>query len=608
MKKRLIVSILSACMFIFIGVLLPMHVSAVDSGEKAYALAQEDCKKIAGQLGEKTPTNLYIGGTGLDTYSVGCGFTSEGSLGYASQQIEDIQITIDVVGVARRTPEAARTLQAKKASLKDTTEVFKDGFVKINRETPDGSEYIYKGYLLFGWPELRKTHTAKVSIDRGTCGVSVTARSRYKDKSPGGHHTSNPETGGDINNHPGFNHDREAEMLALAREKGIELLNVLDCGNDISSPSSTIPAVATEVPFAENQVSQNPYTDCTWNCAEQTEAKYQCSFKFPLDSCVTDKMSYQSTCQNTCWDQWRLPSKPNLVKRGTQINKVEQDGKTALLVVGYDSSKPSDSAMEQMKNDLASWDPDAVRLNVPTSASNIPLGIGVLSLDGNDIDIKRPGSKAWEPLRKGTSIPEGSKIFTGIDSNVWIYGKFGVANIAHGSYITIERDSANQGNDPNIRFDIKFGEVEIRYEKANYQGIIQTRTPSATATVRGTKFITSYNQEQRYSAIGVYEGQVEVQSLITGEKVMLSSDMGSNLVFIPLQKPQEKNKKTPVVAKQESQEQKSNNGIITSVVILGVGGLIFFLYRTGKLLPLYKTSSQKISELMGKNSKGEERK
>lgn len=595
------VNIFSVSMFILIGVLLPMRVFAASSGEKAYALAREDCRKIAERLGEKTPANLYIGGTGLDTYSVGCGFTS-GSLGYASQQIEDIQITIDVVGFSRRTPEAARTLQAKKTSLKDTTEVFKDGFVKINRGTPDGSEYIYKGYLLFGWPELRKTHTAKVSINKGTCAVSVTARSRYKDKSPG-YHTSNPETGGDINNHPGFNHDREAEMLALARKKAEEIFSVLDCGNDISSPSSTTPVVVTEIPLVDNQAPQNPYTNCAWNCAEQTEAKYQCPFEFPLDSCVSDKLSFQSVCQGTCWDQWRLPSEPKSVERGAQINKIERNGKTALLVVGYDSSKPSDSVMEQMKDDLAGWDPDTVQLNIPTNVSNIPLGLGVLSLDGN-VDIKRPGSKAWEPLRKGTAIPEGSQIFTGIDSNVWIYGKFGIVNIAHGSYVTIAKDSVNQRNDSNIRFDIKFGEVEIRYEKANYRGIIQTRTPSATATVRGTKFITSYNQEHKYSTVGVYEGQVEVQSLITGEKVALSSDTGSDLVFIPLQKPQEKDKKTPVVTKQESQEQKSNiDSFIPVVVILGLIMTLFILHKKGKLKSLYEKYKIKISEIIRKISK-----
>lgn len=577
-----------------------MRVFAEDPYEKIINLAEEDCGKIAAQLGEEVP-RVNVGGVKIDTYSGNCGFSREGTPGYDSLQVEDMQITINMIDFSRYSaPESARNSIGKSIKYyeaKQKANAAGNDFESTVWETSDGYEYLLKGYLLAVWPELRKTHTAVVGIARESCVIAVTGRSFYEDMDTSYHVGSQ----GKINKHPEFNHDREAEMLILARKNAEEIFSVLDCGSDIPSPSSTTPAVVTKAATVDNQVSQNPYGTCAWNCAEQTEAKYQCSFEGPLDSCVTDKISYQSACQNTCWDSWKLPPKTKINEGGGQLRKVEQNGKTALLVAGYDRSV-SDSAMEKIKDDLAGWDPDGSQLTAPVKTPDIPLGLGVLSLDG-DVDIKRPGSNAWETLRKGTSIPEGSQIFTGIDGNVWIYGEFGVANISHGSYITINKNSSSQGKDPNIRFDIKAGEVEIRYEKANYQGVIQTRTPSATATVKGTKFFTSYNQEQRYSAIGVYEGQVEVQSLTTGEKANLSSDSDSesNLIFIPLQKPQEENKQPAVVAKQENQEPKSSMGpIVPAAIILALIVTLLILYRKGKLLPLYKTSIQKLSELVKK--------
>lgn len=375
------------------------------------------------------------------------------------------------------------------------------------------------------------------------------------------------------------------------------------CGDGISTQQGTSPQPS---PMTDTQA---PYAACAWDCADQVEAKYQCPFEGPLDSCVTDKMSYQSVCQNYCWDSWRLPPETKASEGGAQIKKIEQNGKTALLVVGHDRSV-SDSVMEEMQDEMADWDPNDNQLNIPIQTARVPLGLGVLSLDG-DVDIKRPGSNFWEPLREGTAIPEGSQVFTGIDGNVWIYGKFGIANISHGSYVTINRSSASQGNDPNVRFDIKVGKVEIRYEKANYQGVIQTRTPSATARVKGTKFYTSYNQKQRYSTIGVYEGQVEVQSLITGEKIELSSvnDNRQDLAFVPLQQPKEENREQAYV-KQENQKQKSSTKIfVPVVVILGLMATALILYKKGKLLALYKTLGQKVSGITKKiNKKTEEKK
>ncbi len=545
---------------ISIGILFPKHTYAQDTNEEITTVAKENCQKIAEQLGDPVPAITVESNFDIP-YNV-CLFRrissseDEGKY-YASKTIADVKMVVHEIEFKQysTTEDATNDLNKEEKSTSkyaaendETATNLSNDFVK---KFPDGYAYVSKfsDEKLFGIGFTKSE--GLTTLVKGSCRVKVeVSNPEYGLGSEYHFYDDNNEP---VNRHPGFNHDREAEVLELERQKAEEILDSLDCG---TSPK-TSPTTDT----------QPGYGACAWECADQGETKYQCSFDGPLDSCVTDKMLYQSSCQDACWGSWVPPQEPKLRERGAQLKKIEQNGKTALLVVGHDSSI-SDSVMDEMKDKLADWDPNYNQLNVPTQTSKVPLGLGVLSLDG-DVDIKRPGNNTWEPLRKGTAIPEGSQVFTGIDGNVWIYGTFGVANIEHGSYITINKNSANGGNDPNIRFDIQFGKVEIRYEKANYQGIIQTRTPSAIATVKGTKFYISYDQKQRYSTIGVYEGQVEVQSLITGEKIELSAggDGKQNLVFLPLPRPRGKNK-GPVIT--------------TAIIVLGVMATAFILYKKRK--------------------------
>src|SRR3989344_4376194 len=125
-------------------------------------------------------------------------------------------------------------------------------------ETPDGSVYLLKSYLVSVWPELRKTHTAKVAIVKGSCIVSVTSYSTYKEIAAGraGYHVSDPQTYKTINKHPEFNHDREADMLESARQKAEEVFGMLDCGDSAPvQPATNVPANNSpdDVLIAENQ-------------------------------------------------------------------------------------------------------------------------------------------------------------------------------------------------------------------------------------------------------------------------------------------------------------------------------------------------------------------
>lgn len=562
MKKGLTVSILSVSMFILIGVLLSVRVFAADSSEKAYALAKEDCKKIATQLGEKTPANLHIGGTGLDTYSVGCDFNNEGSPGYATQQIEDIQINLNIVRFSRRTPEAARNMQAKKASSKDATEVSKDGFEKIKRETSDGSEYILKGYLVLEWPELRKTHTAEISINKGTCGVSVTARSRYKDQYPG-YHVSDSKTGGDINKHPVFNHDRETEMLALARKKAEEVFSVLDCGNDISSPSSTAPSVGNSSSKSDT-LNKSNYTQ-----ALVIEPPKESDFQKvkPSDFKIVYPISSPSAIPKPA-------TQSSITSGNTFIGKVGGDGQISI--------DTPDGETATLADDLTAFD--------------------------GEISIWRLVKGGDKPLRSPRlleiSIYEQDCHFAMQQANQaakasdWSGDNVITKTVGDCSYINED------------------GSVRVLSE----QGNIALKTPAELSISAGkADFGVGYDTKSGMSIVEVYNGSVEVSNK-SGQAKTISSIYGSEIKQIEVAKDGTMNEKIAIplsewetfLASQQEKDQetstRNNLSIVSVVMILGVGGLIFFLYRTSRFIPFYKMSAQKILELtkkIGKNNKSD---
>lgn len=250
-KSGFVIGLLGVTMIVSLGILRLPLASAQDAFIKVYDQAEKDCEKIAERFGKSVPGSLAIGGRGIDTYSVGCGFKSEGSL-----QVEDILIVIDSFGLSRySTPEAARNSvrnSVKVYPLEHKTNTANSDIVATMKESSDGSVYLLKSYLVSVWPEFRKTHTAKVTIVRGSCVVSVTSYSSLND--PVGYHVSDPQTRDKLlNKHPEFNHDREADMLVLARKKAEEVFGVLDCGDSAPvQPATNVPVETILVPPLEN--------------------------------------------------------------------------------------------------------------------------------------------------------------------------------------------------------------------------------------------------------------------------------------------------------------------------------------------------------------------
>lgn len=633
-----------ALMQIFVS---PPRALAVDSAQEAYALAEEDCKKIAMQLGKETPINLYIGGTGLDTYSVSCGFSNEGFPGFAFLQVEDMRIAINSIGFSRSTPEAAQNFRAKRNASEDTKETTKDGFEKIHRKTPDGSEYIYKGYLLFTRQEFRKTHTAEVSIVRGTCTVSVTGRSAYGGAS---YHISDPKTHEDINKHPGFNHDREAEILALARQKAEEVFSVLDCGGGI--PSTALPV--------ETPPAVIDWQKCFAECPAVTGSK-ECTITSdtrPSDTqCLKDLLSASHSCQNTCiaimpprecsssatspavpFPEIKLGDRTyfaggtedidlsippdtehDYIFDGEENNKyirklLEDAGAREIdltqLVIDSDLPEVRDTNNSVFTDSTNSdTQPTAEATDNPATTNvskpkNISLGEGakVFSLEG-DVDVLIPGETEWRTLKQGDIIPAGSRVFTGMDSDLLInFPKYGVAKVRSFSDFILDQntvdESCREGSRTPLLYhlDLRSGEAEFRVEPQwNYQGSMQVTTPSATNAVRGTHFWVSYDSVKNISVTGVYKGTVAVTDLATGKTMNLQPrlDGTSGIAIIGSVGIMQRDSG---VAKESNRSGGRLMEIFITLFVLGGG--VFILHKTGKLQPIL----QKVLRLVRKKN------
>ncbi len=146
------------------------------------------------------------------------------------------------------------------------------------------------------------------------------------------------------------------------------------------------------------------------------------------------------------------------------------------------------------------------------------------------------------------------------------------------------------------------------------QGQATFKTPGGVAvSAENADFGIGYNAKSGLSVIEVYNGSITVTNKAGNAKTM-SATYGSEIKQIEVDKEGVTSEKIAIPLSQwqaflaSKQEKKDETkGITLPIVgvaaVLGLGGIAFFLYRSGKLIPLYQTSKQKIAELLKKISK-----
>lgn len=241
MKTKLIIIILSSSMFITMVVLMPSLTFAQNADDRVRAVAQEDCKKIAKRLGESVPA-ISITSNNSIIYST-CNF--QALIGDTSKFIEDVKIIVDSITLNRySTAESAKDdlLYEKKAASDSLARTSKSEMKSESiTETSDGYFHILKfqndlaGDVVAGNNIVLNDFI--VNTLRGSCRIIVRGSSYLENDKKATYHFYGPGNEA-IDTHPNFNHNREAEILTLTREKAEELLNLLGCDSGVSSSKS----------------------------------------------------------------------------------------------------------------------------------------------------------------------------------------------------------------------------------------------------------------------------------------------------------------------------------------------------------------------------------
>lgn len=147
------------------------------------------------------------------------------------------------------------------------------------------------------------------------------------------------------------------------------------------------------------------------------------------------------------------------------------------------------------------------------------------------------------------------------------------------------------------------------------QGQVTFKTPGdVTVVADKADFGIGYDTKSNTSIVEVYNGSVKVTNK-SGQSKTISGVYGGQINRIEVGKDGVMTEKIAIpqseweafLASSQKKEKevniKSNSPIIPIVVVLGLGGLIFFLHRTGKLILLSKILNQKLSGTIKKTSK-----
>lgn len=486
----------------------------------------------------------------------------------------------------------------------DSTDKYSDYKIIAEDTVGEKSYTAIQGAFVISPTKGNDVKHGKTVFYQGPCYVKMEYSTRLND-SAADYHPSNPRTSRFDNLHPNFDHGAKRmkeEMEGIASN----IAGICTNSKIIVKDNNNTTVRDTVTPVAKTE--EERYNECVDKCFLNKVLSI-CSDNNSVSQCSFDLVNARKECLRTCKPpvQFRTPKTSD---QGKIITQKDYGNQEVILLNGLPITNNSsvNSPFVSYSPVINKIDFELAKINMPQKVSEKNLEVWVAELKGDAQTYLATGSAQpqWIAAKTGDILPEGTRIFVAKDSSLLIGTDVGVLKVTGLSDLTITKATLIDDKRISLHIDLNIGTIEADVEKGQYQLDMQINTPSSLAKVKGTHFFVNFNEEKMLTQTGVFEGEMEVESLTAGQKLLLvpQSSGKFRIALIPLEVPIPTSTQEPLlsVTQKEQSPQTNGNGLASILFFLIAGGIVLYvLHKKGKLKPLYE--KYKISEMIEKISK-----
>lgn len=361
-------------------------------------------------------------------------------------------------------------------------------------------------------------------------------------------------------------------------------------------------------------------------CVEKPNSEFEVSSTYTLASAENTSPTPFSTSQPT--QSEKQPIKPSDVPESAQLpssqNQAKLERVPALVDAPPRDSDIDDSDWVRIMADQGKRSvviqPFMKQQSTELFFANVQGEAHLLLPDGTTV-IPKSGEFLEIPLGTTFIVPEQSrmKVAYALDSKSYFpRGAGGIMTINPRSQIQLKEFSKGAASKEETNIGMI---LEVQKGTARFKGRgVEKSWHSASETgvmlgTKGTDYGMSYNPETKKTIVEIYDGTVEIIDQSSNQVLATLSttyngeikqvEINENKVIqerIAIPKSEwdaflTSNKKQP----ERSVNTTNPTPFLVVIVVLALGGGVFFLYRTGKLVFLYKKYIQKTPVLHKKN-------
>ena len=131
---------------------------------------------------------------------------------------------------------------------------------------------------------------------------------------------------------------------------------------------------------------------------------------------------------------------------------------------------------------------------------------GILRESRGQVEVKLPNASQWSDAQSGMVLPRGTTISTGFQSSALIALGESLITVRPLTRLSLEQIAA-QGREEQVSLSLQAGQIRASVKKPEGGNVDFTvRSPSATASVRGTEFEMNTLQAWLYEGMLLFAG------------------------------------------------------------------------------------------------------